>query len=223
MVQTVENRTRYPNKENRFPLTEGDLRITSLTPFISKVFERFIVKWPRMFIGHQIDPKQFGDGKGNATTHYLVELVNFILTSQNQDSPQAALLAMTDFSKAYNRQNHNIFVTKLSDMGVPGWLLNLVMGYLSEREMLIQCKGGLLEVLLFMVLVNDCGLSDSTPNENQLSLKYVDDSSVIESIDLKTQLAHNQNRQKPDNFRSRTGHISPPKSFTVIPKNPIYQ
>ena len=86
--------------------------------------------------------------------------------------------------------------TKLSDMGVPGWLLNLVMGYLSEREMLIQCKGGLLEVLLFMVLVNDCGLSDSTPNENQLSLKYVDDSSVIESIDLKTQLAHNQNRQK---------------------------
>ena len=97
------------------------------------------------------------------------------------------------------------------------------MGYLSEREMLIQCKGGLLEVLLFMVLVNDCGLSDSTSNENQLSLKYVDDSSVIESIDLKTQLAHNQNRQKPDNFRSRTGHISPLKSFTVIPKNPIYQ
>ena len=200
MVQTVENRTRYPNKENRFPLTEGDLRITSLTPFVSKVFERFIVKWPRMFIGHQIDPKQFGDGKGNATTHYLVELVNFILTSQDQDPPQAALLAMIDFSKAYNRQNHNILVTKLSDMGVPGWLLNLVMGYLSEREMLIQYKGvksskrilpgggpqgGLLEVLLFMVLVNDCGLSDSTPNENQLSLKYVDDSSVIESIDLK--------------------------------------
>ena len=41
-------------------------------------------------------------------------------------------MATIDFSKAYNSQSHNIIITKLSDMGVPGWLINLVMGYLEE-------------------------------------------------------------------------------------------
>ena len=42
------------------------------------------------------------------------------------------------FFKAYNRQNHNIHITKLSDLQVPGWLLNLVMGYLKNREMVMR-------------------------------------------------------------------------------------
>ena len=114
-------------------------------------------------------------------------------------------------------------------MGVPGWLLNLVMGYLAEREMLIQYKGersdkrtlpgggpqgGLLGALLFIVLVNDCGLKTS-PENNLLNLKYVDDMSVLEPIDLRKQLTLNENRETPDNFRARTGHKLPPDQSEV--------
>ena len=45
---------------------------------------------------------------------------------------------MVDFSKAFNRQNHNILVTKLSDMGVPGWLLGIVIVFLSGRKMVVK-------------------------------------------------------------------------------------
>ena len=79
---------------------------------------------------------------------------------------------MVDFSKAFNRQNHNLLITKLSDMGVPAWLLRIVMGFLTDRRMLVRYKGEksgikdlpgggpqgtLLGLLLFIILINDLG------------------------------------------------------------------
>ena len=51
------------------------------------------------------------------------------------------LLVAVDFSKEYNRQNHNILVEVLSDLGVPGWLLQIVIGFLQNREMEVTYKG----------------------------------------------------------------------------------
>ena len=85
--------------------------------------------------------RQFGGFKGNSIVHYMIELINFILYNQDYDLPIAVLACTIDFSKAFNRQNHNLLITKLSDMGVPGWLLNLVMGFLTERVMVVRYKG----------------------------------------------------------------------------------
>ena len=58
-----------------------------------------------------------------------------------------------------------------------------------------------------MVLVNDCATSTSPKNViTRYTLKYVDDLSVLESINLKFQLSDNHEREQPDNYRSRTGH-----------------
>ena len=121
-----------------------------------------------------------------------------------------------DFSKAFNRQDHNILITKLSDMGVPGWLLKLVISFLKNRSMRVKYKGklsdlyplpgggpqgALLGLFLFLVLINDVGFSKQSNNArelatskrrvhdlNELHLKYVDDLSIAESINMKTQL-----------------------------------
>ena len=61
------------------PQTEDDLRIISLTAFFSKVMEKFVVEWLMKFISKRLDPKQFGGLKGNSISHYLIELINFIL------------------------------------------------------------------------------------------------------------------------------------------------
>ena len=45
---------------------------------------------------------------------------------------------MVDFRKAFNRQNHQILITLLGDMEVPGWLLNIVVGFLQERELILS-------------------------------------------------------------------------------------
>ena len=215
------------------PQSEDDLRIISLTSFFSKVMEKFVVEWLMSFIGDKIDPKQFGGLKGNSISHYMIELINFILYNQDYDLPIAVLACAVDFSKAFNRQNHNLLITKLSDMGVPGWLLNLVMGFLSDRVMLVRYggettdtkplpgggpQGTLLGLLLFLILINDCGFVNNetkigetitepkrkfaSPN---LHTKYVDDLTILEAINLKDALVPNPDRPLPDPYHARTG------------------
>ena len=58
------------------------------------------------------------------------------------------MAATVDFSKAFNRQNHNLLITKLSDMGVPGWLLRIVFAFLKDRKMQVNYKGKLSGVKL---------------------------------------------------------------------------
>ena len=98
------------------PESEDDLRPIALTAFFSKVMEQFVVMWLLEIIGDKIDFRQYGGTKGNSISHYLIELINFILYNQDKNDPTAVLACLIDFSKAFNRQNHNILITKLSDL-----------------------------------------------------------------------------------------------------------
>ena len=88
--------------------------------------------------------------------------------------PYAVLALMVDFSKAFNRSDHHTLITILSDMGVPKWLLKIVIAFLSERELIVKYKGGKsnkknlpggtpqgtrLGMFLFLVLINFAGFS----------------------------------------------------------------
>ena len=147
---------------------------------------------------------------------------------------QSAVLAcMVDFNKAFNRLNHNIIITKLSDMNVPSWLLKLVMAFLKDRKMIVRFKGmqsdikdlpagapqgTLLGLLLFLVLINDAGFEGLTNNTgelltcrrtlqevNKIHLKYVDDMTFAESINLTEKLSEvpSEDRSLPDPFHAR--------------------
>ena len=105
------------------PETEDDLRQISLTSFFSKVTEHFVIAWLMEFIKDNTDFRQYGGLKGKSITHCLIEFINFILSCQEKTDQTAILACMVDFSKAFNRQNHNLLAAKLSDMGVPAWLL----------------------------------------------------------------------------------------------------
>ena len=165
------------------PETEEDLRPISLTPFFSKVAEHFVVEWLLEHIKDKIDFRQYGGMKGNSITHYLIEFINYILLNQDSSAQTAILACMVDYSKAFNRQNHNIIITKLSDMGVPAWLLKVVMAFLSKRKMKVRYKskvsstmdlpgggpqGTLLGLLLFLVLINDEGFEGQLNNAGEL-------------------------------------------------------
>ena len=95
----------------RNPPTKDDLRVISLTAFFSKVMEKFVVEWLMSYIKDKIDPKQFGGLKGNSISHYMIELINFILFNQDYNLPIAVLLSAINFSKAFNRVNHNLIIT----------------------------------------------------------------------------------------------------------------
>ena len=126
-------------------------------------------------------------------------------------------------------------------MGVPSWLLKLVIAFLEERSMRVRYKGemtepkllpgggpqgALLGLLLFLVLINDVGFSDQENNLgdvvtckrrikefNQIHLKYVDDLTVAEAVKMKT--VPLEERTLPDNYHDRTGHTLQPEDSKV--------
>ena len=180
IFQTIIKQQKWPSSwkiENGIPLqkvkdpiNEDQLRIISLTAFFSKIMEQFVMEWLLFYIGDKIDWRQYGGQKGSSIAHYLIEFINFILANQDDDAPIAIIACMIDFAKAFNRIDHNLVVTKLSDMGVPGWLLHIVIAFLTDRRMLVRYngkqsstkylpgggpQGTLLCLLLFLVLIND--------------------------------------------------------------------
>ena len=148
----------------------------------------------------------------------------------------SVLACLVDFSKAFNRQDHSILITKLCDLGTPGWLLKIVIAFLSGRKMKVRYKGvysrlfslpgggpqgSLLGLFLFLVLINDVGFEGQMNNTgdlitkrkkvkeiNEIHLKYVDDLAMAETIDMKKQLVHVpvKERPQPNVYRARTGH-----------------
>ena len=68
-------------------------------------------------------------------------MITFILYNQDLKEPKTVLTAMVDFEKAFNRQNHNKLLTKLHYMGAPGWLVNIIKGFLEERKLEVHYKG----------------------------------------------------------------------------------
>ena len=95
------------------PTDEGDIRPISLTPCISKVLEDFVVKWMISDIRDKIDPGQSGCLKGRSTTYCLLDMVHNWLS--HLDSPgQYLRVCFLDFSKAFDRINHNVLISNLS-------------------------------------------------------------------------------------------------------------
>ena len=56
-------------------------------------------------------------------------------------APQAVLFAMVDLEKAFNKVFHQLVIEDLADMHVPGWLLLILISYLSGISMLMRYKG----------------------------------------------------------------------------------
>ena len=53
------------------------------------------------------------------------------------------MMALIDFSKAYNRQCHNRLITCYSDLGTPSYLLKVLHSYLSHRKMVVRHNGAI--------------------------------------------------------------------------------
>ena len=113
------------------------------------------------------------------------------------------------------------------------------MAFLKDRKMVVKHKGGhsnikklpggspqgtILALLLFIVMINDLGFEGQQNNAgelvtcknsmklaNEIYLKFVDDFSLAEAINLPQQLMKipESKRLQPDNYHGRTGHVLP--------------
>ena len=193
------------------PQKEEDLRNISGTAYLSKQYESFIGDWILPYVEPYIDPAQCGGLRRSSITHYLVKLLHFIHVNVDKTEPHAVLLALIYLEKAFNRVSHQLVIEDLADMHVPGWLLLILVSYLTGRSMYMRYKGAsssrkflpgsspqgaFLGVLIFIIIFNGALLRPGIPRPYSLTLKYVDDLSILVSINLKKNLEFDSSRNE---------------------------
>ena len=233
-----------PLPKNLPPESYEDLRNISLTESLSKSFESFLlrgtssVKGLLHYIRGYFDPKQFAVS-GASCSHALIILIDFILKqTDDPNKPTAVINLLADWSKAFNKCNHNIIVRILITMKVPTWLIRLIISYLENRKMILRFRGcssdaknmpggmpqgTLLGVILYILYINPIGypseitiqISDTLHKywealedipetvqgndclpDNMQSVKFMDDATVQEAINLADNLSLNSDDEK---------------------------
>ena len=220
---------------------ESQARLISLSNKLNVVFEKQVIKWLMNCVRHKLDRNQFGGMKGNSISHYLTEMTNFILYNQDLSDPQATIAMFIDYKQGYNRIQHSIFIEILSiDYQVPGWLLRILIGYLTGRKLKVKYKSQMsqekdlygsagqglpLSFWIFCFMIDRAGPKQNPKtigeiitqprNEREIMVKthkkWVDDFTVLTSIDLKRDLQSDPNPVRPVPQRGRTEHLLPRK------------
>ena len=167
-----------PHPKTLPPASYEDLRNLSMTEFLSKSFERFLLRGTASVKGllHYIvqywDPHQYAV-PGASCNHALIKLIDFILANTDDCAkPTAVVNLLADWSKAFNKCNHNIIMRILVAMKVPFWLLRLIISYLEGRKMIVRFRGcsshpellpggmpqgTLIGVILYILYINPVG------------------------------------------------------------------
>ena len=108
-------------------------------------------------------------------------------------------------------------------MHVPGWLLLILISYLTDRSMHMRYKGAtssrrhlpgsspqgaFLGILLFIIIFNGALLRPAIPRLHSLNLKYIDDLSMLSALNLKNCLVRDPvDRPRPFSYNERTQQV----------------
>ena len=180
------------------PKSIDDLRKISMTKNFSKLYEALLAESIIADISSKKDPAQFGKEPGLSTTHYLVKMVNKILTtldSNNQKEKLAVIAQLVDWSKAFDRQDPKLGLNAFIANCVRPTLVPILASFFQQRKMIVKWHGHMSTVrdlpgggpqgTLFGLLEYDVN-SNSNANHvhEELKFKFVDDLSILDIINL---------------------------------------
>lgn len=122
------------------PQSFGDLRIISILPALSKIFEKILYKQLYHYcISNNIIPEsQCGFRQYFSTSVALVGLTDDIIHAIDKKLHTA--LVLLDFSKAFDTINHALLLAKLKYYGFSRQAINLVESYFFNRFQRIVCN-----------------------------------------------------------------------------------
>ena len=167
-----------PIPKSKVVETEDQLRPISIVPDLCRDFSDILVKWLLPYVEKRMDPAQFGGMKGCSSTHYLILLYNFIMSRLDSREPKSVIISQIDFRRGFTKLDHNKILIRLSDWGVPPFLLKLIVSFLTDRSLRVRYRGAVSEsellpsggpqgltltMILFLVLMSDSAQDPAPP------------------------------------------------------------
>ena len=170
----------------------SDYRPISITPILSKVFERLLAKRLNAYAesNHLFPNLQFGFRKGLGACDALLTISSAV--QKSLDLGHEVRLIGLDFSAAFDRVNHEALIFKLRQLGVGGPFLNIIIEFLTNRKQRVVVdgkhsnyrnvisgvpQGSVLGPLLFILYTHDMWFD----LENKL-VAYADDATLFASV-----------------------------------------
>lgn len=117
------------------PTSVNELRNLSCTNFLSKVLESFVADAIKSEIN--LSELQYGGMKGCGTDNFLVEMWDTVLESMETEGNVVALMSV-DFSKAFNRLNHQACLEKLAEKNASNQTISMIFSFLHDRRMCVR-------------------------------------------------------------------------------------
>ena len=137
---------------------------------LGKILEGIVTKQLSYSFRNIISENQHGFSKGRSVETNMITFTDFLLCAL--DSGKQVDVVYTDFSKAFDKINHNILLQRLWASGVHGNLLRWIDSYVRNRSQAVCIRGycsdfhhipsgvpqgSHLGPVLFSIYVNDMG------------------------------------------------------------------
>ena len=145
----------------------------------------------------KMDVSQYGNEKGMSIQHYLINMIQKILTDAhcNRKEVTAVLATLIDWKDAFPRQDPKLGIDAFIKCGVRSSLIPLLISYFQGRSMVVKWhkkfskeiyitgggpQGGYFGILGYKAQSNE----SANCVEPESRFKFVDDLSTLEKINL---------------------------------------
>jgi retron-type reverse transcriptase len=176
-----------PLPKDREKDNKNKYRPVTLTPILSKIFEKDMYEQISEYVDKFLSPYLFGYRRGHSSEQCLMTMIE--MWRKALDEGKVAGAVLTDLSKAFDCLPHNLLIAKLHAYGFEKSALNFIQDYLTERTQRTKVdgeyskkrtlkygvpQGSILGPLLFNLFINDIFYFI---NESKLA-NYADDTSI---------------------------------------------
>ena len=180
------------------PQSTKDLRNISGLKNFDRIMEKLISQLIISDMETSMDPGQFGNSRGISIQHYLIQMINRILTAVDNNAKGevfAVVANLIDWNNAFPRQCPKLGVESFIKNGVRPSLIPLLINYFQDREMQVKWHGttstprringggpqgatlGILEYLSQSNNSSDCV-------DVNYRFKFIDDLTTLEVVNL---------------------------------------
>ena len=181
-------------------LSTSQLRNISGLFNFDKIIEKLLAGLMISDMEEKLDPAQYGNQKGTSIQHYLVKMIDRILSALDNNSRGdtfAVLATLIDWNSAFPRQCPKLGIESFIQNGVRPALIPVLINYFQDREMSVQWhgvrsvprrifgggpQGATLGILEYLSQSNNS--ADCVPEDDRF--KFIDDLSILEIVNLLT-------------------------------------